>query len=115
MRLDEPMTKRLASTCAVLLLLGVGCASDDTVNGRQIAESGGWEWPLTVEQVRILCPGDRQLVVLADGVKYAINGTAKSAGYAALDPIWRDDPNTPGLKVPMDGLTKHAAAVCYGG
>jgi len=113
------MVKRQA-LCNLVLAVAVlgplaGCSSpssEEEHNGSQYAELEGWEWPLTVEWVSFRCPGAGQLVIVADGEEYAGNGLAKSAGYTDIDPIWRDDPDVEGLKVPIGDLIEWGNEEC---
>ena len=82
-------------------------------NGAQYAEAEGFDWPLTVEWVAFECPSANQLVIVTeDGTEYAGNGLAKGAGYADIDPIWRDDPDVAGLKVDIGELIEWGNTTC---
>lgn len=65
----------------------------------------GERWPLTVQRAQVICgTSDRLMLGVpdADGKWYALNGLAsQSRKYADLVDIWKDDPDTPGLKIPM--------------
>jgi len=68
------------------------------------ADEYGDHWPLTVPGVRVeLLPGCAAVVHTATDT-YALNGVALRHGYARIDPIWRDDPAIPGLKVNISPL-----------
>jgi hypothetical protein len=46
---------------------------------------------------------------------YALNGTAKSANFwPDFDVIWRDDSNTPGMKVNIGPMLDRGLALCEG-
>ena len=53
----------------------------------------GDRWPLTVSKGTLMCDRSRRpriaVVFEADGKWYAVNGTAKDAGYPPIDPIWK--------------------------
>lgn len=75
-------------------------------------------WPFTVDSATLLCTkaamGER-ITVVANGEMYALNGTAKSAKlWPPFDPIWRDDPDTPGLKIDIGPMIDRGRALCTG-
>ena len=81
----------------------------------------GEEWPLTVDYVILACEPktaggmDLQIASLTapDGTVYALNGTAKShTDYADIAPIWADNPNVEGLKIPISPLIDRARTLC---
>lgn len=64
----------------------------------------GDAWPLTV---------DRGIIRLTDGISatfndgdttWALNGMATSRGFPEIDPIWRDNPSLPGMKMNIKPL-----------
>lgn len=80
----------------------------------------GADWPLTLEEVHLLCL-DGNAVVASDpesGRMYPLNGTAnvKAARLALepLAPIWRDDPAAPGAKLSVAPLIERGLALCQG-
>lgn len=75
-------------------------------------ESMGDSWPLTVDQAHVECLDGRLAVVHANGMTYALNGTAKSRGYPAVDPIWRANPSIPGTKINIGPLIDIALKQC---
>ncbi len=75
-------------------------------------ESMGESWPLTVDQAHVECLDGRLAVVHANGMTYALNGTAKSRGYPAVDPIWRANPSIPGTKINIGPLIDIALKQC---
>lgn len=75
-------------------------------------ESLGDSWPLTVDQAHVECLDGRLAVVHANGTTYALNGTAKSRGYPAVDPIWRANPSIPGTKINIGPLIDIALKQC---
>lgn len=62
--------------------------------------SYGDDWPLTVEEGVLQLRSNNQVVFVANGKPYAVNGTAKAETYWGLeqpryrpiDEIWADDP-----------------------
>lgn len=75
-------------------------------------ETMGESWPLIVDQARVECLDGRVAVVHVNGITYALNGTAKSRGYPAVDPIWRADPSLPGSKINIGPLIEIALKQC---
>jgi hypothetical protein len=53
-------------------------------------ENFGNSWPFTVSQGELSCSGN-SVTFKANGKTYAVNGTAKSRGYAPINEIWKDD------------------------
>ena len=73
-------------------------------------------WPFTVDYAILNCSkgaeGDR-VTVDANREMYALNGAAKSAHqFPAFDPIWSDDPKTPGVKVSIVPMVLRGLALC---
>jgi hypothetical protein len=52
----------------------------------------GTKWPFTVTSGQLECIKGQAVIFHANGKIYGVNGFAKSLGYAAIDPIWRGDP-----------------------
>lgn len=76
-------------------------------------EQYGDEWPFTVKQGVLSCENVSEVVLTADGVSFAINGTAKSAKkYQAVERIWADNPAIPGTKKSVGGIIKSGLALC---
>jgi len=76
-------------------------------------------WPFTVDSATLLCTkgagGYERVVVVANGEMYALNGTAKDVGlWPPFEPIWRDDPKAPGLKVNIGPVIDRGLALCGG-
>ncbi|MES4891419.1 hypothetical protein [Streptomyces sp. NPDC096012] len=47
------------------------------------------------------------------GPRYAVNGTAKGAGYTAMTPTWADDTNLGnGLKVDISEVLDKGRSLC---
>lgn len=78
-----------------------------------MAQALGWDWPLTVSEAEILCAGSAQLALRAGDTDYSLNGLAKGTGeHADIDPIWKADPVTEGLKVDISGLISYGNVAC---
>ena len=78
----------------------------------------GDAWPFTVEAGEVRCmnsrgPGSGDVVFIANGTTYAINGTAKATKqYADVRPIWRDNPTIAGLKVSLQPILDLGLSLC---
>lgn len=78
----------------------------------------GSEWPLAVDYGIVTCKDETgnaksAIFTAPNGTKYALNGTAKSfTDGADINPIWADDPDVEGLKIPIGALIKHALTLC---
>lgn len=87
-------------------------ARSNTVTRRAVSRAEfGEKWPLTVEAGEIECIDGHWVVFHHEGVGYALNGLARSRGYASIDPIWKDDPATES-KVNINPLTQAALKLC---
>ncbi|HEX2161771.1 MAG TPA: DUF2511 domain-containing protein [Thermoleophilaceae bacterium] len=78
----------------------------------------GADWPLTVDRGVLSCDGPGVVFTTPDGSEYAVNGTAKGAGYADIEPIWREDPaydlpdDGPPLRVDISPLIERGLELC---
>lgn len=52
-------------------------------------EDFGEAWPFRVSEGELNCSRHGVVTFKANGVTYAVNGTAKSAGFARIEPIWK--------------------------
>jgi tetratricopeptide (TPR) repeat protein len=76
-------------------------------SGRKVTRAEfGEDWPFTVEEGYVDCLYISDAVFRANGITYAINGTARSRaqerGYADIYSIWRDDPGYSELDVKVN-------------
>lgn len=89
----------------ILAVLSAGCGT----GGVKIARTEyGDKWPFTVNEGILSCRdtgrtvGTTRMIEItftANGVVYAVNGTAKqNRSYSNIDAIWADDPSLPGTK-----------------
>lgn len=75
-------------------------------------------WPLTVDRGEIRCDwlsggGNAASFTAPDGRRYGLNGSARAQlGLPRIDPIWKDDPTNPGVKVNASDLLDAALALC---
>jgi hypothetical protein len=69
-------------------------------------------WPLTVDSVRVDCIDAMAAVAYHDGQTYALNGVAKTAGYARIEPLWRWNPENEGYRINIYPLIESALTQC---
>jgi hypothetical protein len=80
----------------------------------------GNRWPYTIPggvlacSTRFVASYKKQDVTITHaGRTYAINGSARGSGlYAPLEDIWRDNPESPGSKIPEPGLIAKGLSLC---
>ena len=106
--------KWLGAFCVAAALALVGCGESAGVSVSRDEVGAGW--PLTVESGTLRCEGSERFGAIVftdpDGNEYAVNGVAKGDGFAPIDPVWRDDPELAGLKVPLGPLIERGLALC---
>jgi len=108
---------RIVILVAPILIL-CGCdestTSSDASHRVRVTESEyGDKWPLTVDSGEIECIDDYFIVFhVTNGKTYALNGAATSRGFPEIDPIWRDNPNLPGIKINIGPLIGRGLALC---
>lgn len=101
--------------CLFLLLTSPAFAS--SARQKVIRQSDyGDKWAFTVSNGILSCvnPGDKYpaITFTTDNKTYAINGIAKGLGYPDIDPIWKDNPNTSGLKVNISPFIQRGLSLC---
>ena len=90
-------SRRTPTSLAILLvpcLAVVACQSTEA-NSQPVSRANfGEEWPLTVDSGVLSCEGAGSVYFTADdGRRYAVNGTAMTAGDAQrINAIWADNP-----------------------
>jgi len=73
----------------------------------------GRKWPLTVDDGTLSCDADAVVFTAPDGDEYGVNGTALTAGYDRIDPIWAPDKALGmGLKKDIGPLIDRGLALC---
>ena len=72
----------------------------------------GEKWPFIVEKGYVDCVAPFAAIFRVDGKTYQLNGAATNKGYAAIDPIWRDNPNISGVKVNIGPMIDLALKQC---
>ena len=68
-------------------------------------------WPFTVSNGTLKCDRDA-VIFVADGRTYAINGFARSRGFADVGPIWRDNTEIPGTKINIGAVLDSGLDLC---
>ncbi len=70
-----------------------------------LADALGKEWPLTISKGTIYSASGGKLVLAVTDQRgttvYGLNGSAITGGASDLFPIWKDNPEVPGLKLSM--------------
>lgn len=97
-----------------------GTPGVDTSNSPAgLVERSTWSdgpWPFTVDTATLMCSSGasgQRVTVTANREMYALNGTAKSqTDLPDFDAIWRDDPDTPGMKVDIDPMVARGLMLC---
>lgn len=103
------MRPRLAVVLLALALALTSCFERGVKVSR--AEYGD-DWPLTVESGRLRCRPPWVITFHTGDEAYAVNGMARSRGYRDIRPIWRDNPDLPGTKIPITPLITRGRAYC---
>jgi hypothetical protein len=70
-------------------------------------------WPFTVDEGYVDCLGYKEVVFRTQGGQYSLNGQAASTKkYLPIDPIWRDNPQIEGTKIPIYSVIKKGLDLC---
>ena len=81
--------KTVAIVTVVLIAAGIILSDGEKADGRVITEQEfGEAWPFTVAEGRLRCIADA-VTFEVNGRTYAVNGRAKSQGFAQVEPIWK--------------------------
>ena len=76
----------------------------------------GEAWPFTVDSAVVDCDAGGRAIVSTKRPDvtgtWALTGAARSYGYPAVDPFWRDSPTIPGTKVPLTQMIALALRQC---
>ena len=73
----------------------------------------GAAWPFSVAAGVVRCELGGAVVFRANGVDYAINGTARGLDrWAEVDDIWLDDPSIPGTKKDISPILDRGLQLC---
>ncbi|MFB7288992.1 DUF2511 domain-containing protein [Actinacidiphila glaucinigra] len=106
----NPEGESTAAPAATESLAGVPGRYD--TDPRRVFRQEFTTWPFTVGSGQIGCQGGGAVTFAAQGRAYALNGTAREFGWPAIDPIWRDDPETAGLKMNISEVLDAALRIC---
>lgn len=79
---------RLSAILTVASCLMAASAGVQAANTKITESDFGEEWPFTVGEGVLHC-SDNEVTFRANGLEYAVNGSATAAGYAPIEPIWR--------------------------
>jgi hypothetical protein len=94
-----------------------GCGASEkaqTVSSKDFGDV----WPFTVDSVDLLCdgPSPKALARTADGIIYALNGSArtiaKSRGWADGQDITKPNPSMPAIKMDYSNFVQIAQDLC---
>ena len=69
-------------------------------------------WPLSVSAGWIDCIAGQRVVFRTRRASFALNGTARSAGYAPIEPIWKYESGDARLRVNIGPLLRRGLALC---
>jgi hypothetical protein len=76
----------------------------------------GSDWPFTVDEGILACKGSRgvaEVVFTANGLSYAVNGTAKGAKkYRPVEEVWAENPSLPGTKKNLSSIIDRGLKLC---
>lgn len=93
--------------------------SDGALRSNQVRitkDEYGDDWPFTVSEGVLEGAGSGglgEVLFTADGVTYAVNGTAKQTGkYVDIEKIWADDPALEGLKKNIGPIVDRGLGLC---
>jgi len=95
-------------------LMACGQPSSPSPAGIQVTRAQyGDRWPFTIESGYLDCIPPGAVVFRSQSGAYAVNGLAESRGFADVDPIWRDDPVNPGLKINIGPMIDLGLQQCH--
>ncbi|WP_417811042.1 DUF2511 domain-containing protein [Thalassospira alkalitolerans] len=100
-------TKRFCISFLVCLLSACGAAGTEVSS-----DQFGKRWPFTVQKGIVDCKPPQSAIFITNGKSYQLNGSAMSAGYPPIDPIWRDNPEIPGTKISLGEMIRLAREHC---
>lgn len=106
----------------VLALMAALAFSATAIAGAKVrtvsSDEFGDVWPFTVDSVDLLCdgPSPKALARTADGIIYALNGSArtiaKSRGWADGQDITKPNPSMPAIKMDYSNFVQIAQDLC---
>ncbi|PZH18681.1 hypothetical protein C1I97_03640 [Streptomyces sp. NTH33] len=75
-----------------------------------ITERSVKPWPFTVASGTLACSGQAVTFTIPEGT-YGLNDAAQRK-HPAPDPIWADDPNSPGSRIPLTEVIAKGLQLC---
>ncbi len=110
---------------SLLLILAalslIGCGNTASITSVNISEKDyGDRWPFLVSKGKLNCEGRSgfgAVTFTAQGITYAINGTAKALakqrkGWKDIDEIWKSNPKLPGTKINISPIIEKGLSLC---
>jgi hypothetical protein len=99
---------------AAIAIVCVGCSGSDAGTHSETVSRAdfGSSWPFTVERGVLACEGAGAVTFEAGGTTFAVNGIAAGQDFADIEPIWRDDPESPGLKINIGPVIDRGLDLC---
>ncbi|GAA1015133.1 hypothetical protein STXM2123_5533 [Streptomyces sp. F-3] len=88
----------------------VGTAAKTTEPAGHISERTIKPWPFTVASGTLACSGQAVTFTIPEGT-YGLNDAAQ-ARHPAPDPIWAEDPDNPGSKIPLTEVIDEGLKLC---
>ncbi|GAA0928820.1 DUF2511 domain-containing protein [Streptomyces thermoalcalitolerans] len=120
---------RIRVTAAAAAVSGVlaltACSSSATADGgsksvstaEKSSEPAGYisertikPWPFTVASGTLACSGQAVTFTIPEGT-YGLNDAAQKK-HPAPDPIWADDPDNPGSRIPLTEVIDEGLKLC---
>ena len=96
--------KRLLFIFITILVL-ISCSGNP---GQLVTKNEfGENWAFSVEEGYVYSI-DQAAIFKAGGIEYQLNGVAQMKGYKSIDPIWRNNPDYPGMKIDIGPFIKLA-------
>ncbi len=96
-------------------------SNTDSNTGKYIsAEEYGTDWPFTIQSGTLNCISNNiqgykkhYVSISQNGNTWAVNGSAMGVGtYRPLEEIWKNNPDSPGAKIPVGDIIKRGLALC---
>jgi hypothetical protein len=88
----------------------VDSAEDTGEPTGHITERTDKPWPFTVASGTLACSGQAVTFTIAEGT-YGLNDAAQRK-HPAPDPIWADDPDNPGSRIPLTEVIGKGLELC---
>lgn len=103
----------LAFVVFAIALVFVQSQGEDT-HSKHVDRAGHpGTWPLTVDSGTLECIDGTKITIKVNGTRYALNGLARSdSSLPDFEPMWADDPSSPGLKMSVGPLIAEGQQLC---